>query len=125
MDINQAFPSKFLKAADLGTHTPTVEIQRVDLETMPDGNVKPVITFKGKDKGLVLNRINSATIAGAYGNETDQWTGKHIELRSEKVQGPSGIVDGIRVRAVQTMNPQPVAQEAVDASDDLNDDIPW
>ena len=124
MNINDAFPSKYLKAADLQGKTPVITIERVDLETLNDGAVKPVIGIKGKDKGLVLNRINSATIAASYGDETNDWVGKQLELRSEMVQGPNGIVPGIRLRCVT--NPTPVvAQEAVDDSDDLNDDIPF
>ena len=112
MNIDQAFPSKYLRAADiLGQEVP-VSISHVTAEQMADGQTKPVLFFQGKEKGVVLNRINAATIGGAYGPETTAWAGFPVVLFTQKVQGPNGIVDGIRIR-VPTTPPAAQAQPAV------------
>jgi hypothetical protein len=47
---------------------------------------KPVVSFRETDKTFVLNKTNSNTIAGLYGNETDQWVGKQIVLFPTEVE---------------------------------------
>ena len=49
----------------------------------------------------MLNRINTETLVEAYGDETDGWLGKLIELVVARVQFGAKMVDGIRVRAPQ------------------------
>ena len=122
MDINAAYPSKWLRAVDLAGKTVTVTINGVAMEQFQDGSSKPAMFFLNKDKGLILNKTNATAIADAYGGDTDAWTGKQIELFSMKVQGPSGLVDGIRVRIPQSA--APVGPGATEP-EDLDDDIPF
>lgn len=99
MHIDAAFPSKYLKGADLNGRTVRVTIDRVDIEEVGDGDRKPVMYFQGKDKGLALNRINADTISSAYGPETDDWTGRIVELYFDPnvYYGPKKV-GGLRVR---------------------------
>ena len=122
MDINATYPSKWLRAADIGGRTVKVEIHSVDMEQFQDGTSKPAVYFKNKDKALILNKTNATTIAASYGNDTDAWAGKPLELFSMKVQGPSGLVDGLRVRVPDEPKP---AQPQPDDLGDLDDDIPF
>ena len=69
MRISAAFPSKYLKAADLQGKQVTVVMSHVTMETIGDDE-RPVLYFKGKDKGLVLNKTNANTIADAFGDDT-------------------------------------------------------
>ena len=96
LNINDAFPSKFLKADDLRGKQVTCAIDNVLVEEVGDDN-KPVVYFVGRDKGLACNKTNAMVIAGAYGPETEGWAGKEIVLRSEKVSFQGKIVDSIRV----------------------------
>ena len=50
-----------------------------------DGKQKPVLYFRGKVKGFVLNATNYDAIADAYGDETDDWSGQPVELYPTKV----------------------------------------
>lgn len=132
LTLDDAFPSKWLRASDLGSHRVDVTIESVEMEHFQDGTSKPAMRFVGKDKGMVVNRTNATTIAGAYGQDMLKWIGKPIELFSMKVQGPSGLVDGIRVMVPQATAPAAAAREpekpvgvgAVNP-DDLDDDIPF
>ena len=97
--VSARVPSKYLKGVDLNGRTVRVTIDRVEIEEVGDGDRKPVMYFQGKDKGLALNRINADTISSAYGHETDDWTGKVVELYFDPnvYYGPKKV-GGLRVR---------------------------
>jgi hypothetical protein len=105
--MSEAFPSNWLKAADLQGHTVKVTIANVEMEDVGDGE-KPIVSFLGKDKGLVLNKTNASFIVDAYGDETDGWKGKEIELYPDKTSYKGQVVDCIRVRA---FHPKPADGE--------------
>jgi len=112
MDINSLYKSNYLKASDFPQGR-TLVIARLVIEPVgQDKEEKPVLYFRGEDRGLVLNRTNAAMIAHAHGNDTDRWPGKCVELRCEPVAFQGKVVDAIRVRGV-----------APAAVDDFNDDI--
>jgi len=95
--VNDSFPSRYLKAADLKGRTVEVEIMRVDLEEV--GNEEKLCAyFAGKEKGLVLNKTNATLIADSYGDDTDRWQGKKIILYPDKTQFNGRIVPCLRVR---------------------------
>ena len=102
MDINSAFPGKFIKATDLSGQPKVITIQSVAIEEVGKDGTKPVLRWAGCEQGLVLNKTNSMTIASDLGNETGSWVGKEIELYPTKTQMGADIVDCIRVRAPGT-----------------------
>lgn len=99
MKIGAAFPSKYLKADDLGTSRPIVTIDRITLEDVGgDGEHRPVIRFAGKDKMLVVNKTNANIIAEVLGtDETDEWEGRQIRLYATKTEFQGKRVPCIRV----------------------------
>ena len=144
MNINQTFPSKWIKASDLQGRTFKLTIHDVTLEQFQDGTQKPAVWFVGREKAMILNKTNAETIAAMYGEETDTWKGRELEVFSMKVQGPNGIVDGIRVRIPDAPQPQqletpqaaaqsfqqpqqPTQQPQMNGTTetDLDDDIPF
>lgn len=113
MNINQAFPSNYLKASDLGGKEHTVKVGSVEMHTLGDEE-KPVLMFQGKQKGMVLNKTNATILSDAFGPETDAWAGEEIILYSAKVQFQSRMVDGLRIRIASKGN-----QPAAAAGDDI------
>lgn len=97
MRISEAFPSEFLKAADLQGRTVRATINVVEMKDI-GGDHKPVIYFQGREKGLVLNKTNGSTISYAYGDDTDAWSGAPIELFPQSVPFNGQMVPAIRVR---------------------------
>jgi len=112
--IGQAFPSKFLRAVDLGNRTFQVQIAALRVEDVgQEGKPehKPVLYFsyqgKQAEKGWVLNKTNADTISMDLGDETDHWIGHTVELFSMRVQGPNGMTDGIRCRVIHPADTRP------------------
>ncbi len=99
--ISDAFPSNFLKAADLNTRTVKVTIDKVVFEEIGQNkDQKPVVYFTDVKKGLVLNKTNAKTIGAVHGQEFEGWTGKEIEIFERMVPFQGQDVPAIRVRAV-------------------------
>ena len=67
MRVSAAFPSPYLKASDLQGRRIPVKILRVEMQELGD-ELKPVVYFEGKAKGLVLNKTNANTISAAKGD---------------------------------------------------------
>jgi hypothetical protein len=101
VNVDETFPSKYLKASDLPDHDLVVTIADVVEETMwNEGRkaVKWVIHFERATKGLVANVTNLRMIRRLHGPETDGWRGKRILLGKSWVWSPDGKVEGVRVR---------------------------
>ena len=142
VSINDQFPSRFLKAADLKGQPVQLVIKDFGTEKMPDGNNKACLYFRKTDKILVLNKTNANKIADIYGDETDEWIGKEVTLYPTTTEMQGREVEAIRVRInqmkaklksksmkdelpdepVSERNPPP-PKSAPD--DDLDDEIPF
>lgn len=61
------------------------------------GETKIVLYFRGKQKGLVLNKTNASYLAAAISDETDDWPGHEVVLYAAKVNYQGKMVDGIRI----------------------------
>ncbi len=98
--VSDAFPSNYLKAADLNKRTIKLKIDKVVFEEIgQDKDKKPILLFVDVKKGLVLNKTNATTIGSIHGQELEGWTGKEIELFEQMVPFPGQNVAAIRVRA--------------------------
>jgi len=97
MRISTAFPSEYLKAADLQGQNVRVVIDRVEMRDVGD-DTKPVVFFQNKNKGVVMNKTNANNIAIAYGDDTDDWTGKEVILYEAMVDFQGRSVAAIRIR---------------------------
>jgi hypothetical protein len=97
MNINDAFPSKYLKSDDLQGQRIPVTVMAVTMEDIGDKEFKLVMRFMGKDKGMIVNKTNSMIMAGMWGNETDRWQGQKLELVAIPVMFQGKQVMGLSV----------------------------
>lgn len=126
-NINDAFPSSYLKAADLQGSTPTVTIANVKFEEVgKDRDLRPIVYFAGKEKGVVLNKTNANNISKLYGPETDDWIGKPVMLGTAMVDFNGQSVESIRIYPPKQAK-QSVAKPAPrpTVSEELDDEIPF
>jgi len=132
MDINGAFPSTYLKTADLQGQRVPVQIAHVRVEPVGQGKDQedlPIVYFQGKQKGMVLNKTNANTIAAAYGPETDMWTGQTITLYPTTTDFAGRTVPCLRVDCGAAAPQQAPAEPAFDARQEVGattgDNIPF
>jgi len=106
-----------LKAADLQGKARRVVIESFDVKEFDDDGKKTkkaILRFRGKDKGLVVNKTNGQIIAhNLSSDELNDWIGHEIIMYPTKVDFGGQMVDAIRVK-------ERVPEVADGPDDDLN-----
>lgn len=121
MKSTDAFPSKYISAADLQGKEATVKITHVSTDEI-GGKQKFICYFAGKQKGLVLNKTNWNNIVKITGHEdSDDWTGSSVCLYETMVDFQGESVPAVRVKsAPSSAAPQkPVRQSSADMNDEI------
>jgi arabinogalactan endo-1,4-beta-galactosidase len=108
-NINEAFPSNYIKAADLKGRQVSVKMDRAEYE-MIGQDKKLILYFVGKEKGMVLNKTNASNIAAVYGDDTDEWRDQEIILFEAMVDFQGKTVPAIRVKG--PVKAKPAARQA-------------
>ena len=120
MNINSAFPSKYLKAADADDDL-ILTIKKVTIEKVGQGaqmEDKLVAYFDEVPKGMVLNKTNARMIAKiAKSDDTDDWKGTILRVIATEVEYQGDLVMSLRVR-----EPKRAGSKTTAPSDD---DIPF
>ena len=89
----QAFPSKWLKSADVPPTGVDVTIVKVEQEEVDYGDGPKLatnVTLAEMPKPLGLNATNWDSIESLHGKDSDEWIGKKVRLYSTKTRNPSG-----------------------------------
>jgi hypothetical protein len=115
-NIDDFFPSNYLRAADLDGKERDVTIDKVTSEEFEqDGKkiTKPVVHFRNADlKPLVCNKTNAMLIATALGSKDySTWPSKQIRLHAELVSVKGKVSEAVRVKRT----PAPIAEELNDS----------
>jgi hypothetical protein len=114
MRSSDAYPSKFLKSADVKAKQMIATISYVAKEAVgQDKKEKPVIYLE-TGKPIVCNRTNFEAIEEAFG-DSDDWPGKKIKVYCAPTTYQGKRTDGIRIEPVTAKPP---------LKDDLEDEIP-
>lgn len=137
-NINESFPSNYLKASDLKGHAVVVTLDRVEFEAVGrQREMKAVVYFVGKEKGMVLNKTNANKITEIAGSAmTEEWHGTAVVLYPTETEFAGESVECIRVKPVtkarmQQMTPTPPAPAPKANGADVHgepisaDDIPF
>lgn len=106
VNINNVFESKYLKASDLNGKKIKLTVSDVSTDTFENNGkqeTKLILSFAGKKKGMVLNKTNAMSLAGAWGPETDGWEGKECAVFPAKVPFQGQMVDALRIEPVLAM----------------------
>lgn len=94
MDISQHLRGAFLRAADLDEGDVVTTITGTGSKEFDDG---ARILLETEFGTVVLNKTNLKEIAGAFGSDTDRWTGRSVKLCKEKTNFSGKKVDCIRI----------------------------
>lgn len=137
MKLGDAFPSKWLAAADIPDEGLSVTIDSYDLQDVGQGDRKenkPVLYFRERDvKALVLNKTNAKVIEQIAGSDDlDNWAGTKITLVAREVEFQGDTVWAVRVQlprrqanraAVNAQAPRKTNGPVFDPDVPPNDDI--
>lgn len=123
MKMSEEFPSKYLKAADLQGRDVRATMANVEREKIGD-DFKPVLYFKGKEKGVVLNKTNAGTISDAYGDDTEDWFDQPLILFSVMVDFQGKVAPAIRCRVPTARDNKPAARPDPISSGPIKNDLP-
>lgn len=94
--MSDAFPSKYLTAADVQGKDIEAVIDSVDYAKMRDGAEKPVVEFEGLSKGVVLNKTKAKFLSDLTGSPNfDDWVGAKVLLSAGTVNFAGETVDCI------------------------------
>ena len=124
MDMRKAFPSEYLKVADLDGRELKLTITNVKMADL-NGEMKPVVYFKEKKEGLVLNRTNNKSIQKALGWDSKKWVGCSIILFPTDVPFKGDVVEAIRIKSQRDAVNEPIGVGAEATGEALGDDIPF
>ncbi len=104
MDLNDAFPSKYLKAGDLKGQPVTLTIKNVLMEEVGQAKDRRLVAyFNGTQKGLVLNKTNANRIAKLLkSTDTDAWRGFKVTLKPDFTEFQGDTIECIRVGMTET-----------------------
>ena len=105
-DMSQAFPGKWMKAHDV--QQPVVlTITDIEEGTYSDGQKSWGMGFSETQQRLGLNKTNTQTLIELFGQFSEQWAGKQIEVFATTVEMGGRTVPCVRLRAPsQTQQPQ-------------------
>ncbi len=125
MKTSQMIQSKFLKKEDFPSPE-VLSIKHVALEEVGRGESRWVVYFREKTKGIVLNVTKIKQLEAAYGDDTDNWTGRKVKvLHDPTVMMGAEVVGGIKFVlpsaaqiAAQPAPPPPPPQAATEGFDD-------
>lgn len=104
MKLDQMFPSAYIKASDIGDKKPVVVIESIKMQVLGQGEeqeTKPVLSFVGKEKQMVLNKTNANTIAGMYGTDTKDWINKKVRIVVAEVAYKGKMGPALRISSVK------------------------
>jgi hypothetical protein len=132
----QAFPTRFLKAADLGGKPIVVTIKEAAQEKLKNGNgeeeAKTVLYFQKAKKALILNVTNWTKIADVTGeDDSDNWPGHRIEVYPTTTEMKGKEVACIRIRKpgqgelLAKKKPEPPPEPKPPLADEMDDEIPF
>lgn len=128
MNINNAFPSKYIKSSEVPEEGLTLAIDRVEIEDVDGkGAHKPVVYFRKAKKGLALNVTNAKKITSILGTaDSDEWVGRSITLYQSETEYQGDTVACVRVRAAKNGAPLPAPKPKPEPEPEVTEDeIPF
>jgi hypothetical protein len=124
VNINSAFPSKYLKASDAEDDDLILTIKSWSIEKVGQEE-KLVVYFSEQPKGMVLNKTNAKMIVKiANSEDTEEWKGTKIRIIATEVEFQGDLVMSLRVRDAKRKAERPAEPQKPSAAPD-DSDIPF
>lgn len=99
--FDELYPGRFLKAGLLQGRKVTLQIEKIWLEKLTGDKGpmwKGVVTFKGRDLQLALNKTNGTCLKAMFGGAPNSWVGHRVTLYPDVItSGKFKGADCIRI----------------------------
>ena len=117
--VSEMIVSKFLRKEDFDEDR-VLTIKGVKLEDVGNqGEQRWVVHFREVDKGMVLNITSIRVLEGAFGDDSDDWTGERVMVYVDpNVSFQGRVVGGLRLRAPKKQQAAPPPAAKHDEFDD-------
>lgn len=102
MKMNDMFPSSWLKKEDCPVTATIAAVAQEEIKGDNGKELKAVLRFRGDVKPMILNRGNADLLASTWGDDSDAWVGKKIEVYVD----PNVMFGGKRVGGIRLRLPQ-------------------
>ena len=124
--VSEMIVSKFLKKEDFDEDM-VATIKGVKLEDVGNqGEQRWVLYFRELAKGLVLNVTTIRVLEGAYGDDSDGWVGKRVQIYVDpSVSFQGRMTGGLRLRVSKAKTPAPAPAPVAAHDDEFADEIPF
>ena len=134
-NMAEAVSGDYISKNDVPTTGTNIQIAGVSQEKIgQEQEQKFVLWFLGDElKPLVLNKTNINILRALYGDDSDSWKGKHVNVYNDPTVGYAGqITGGVRLRMPTPGSDAPIyPQTSVPSNaapaapqNDFDDDIP-
>lgn len=126
MNIFSSALFPYLSGEMIGDGEVTLTIKDVVMEKLSNGKTtenKPVVKFKERDKGWVLNKSNAKALAEKLGAETDNWRGSRVVLHAPMIEAFGKQMRSVRAKKVILAAKNGSAGRATAPPREVNDDF--
>lgn len=130
-DATLLHPSKYLKSAEVklaGRPVP-LTIARIEprheAKTDRGTEFKPVLFFRETQKGVFINKTNTARLVECFGKDPRKWIGCRVVFRVEVVDSFGKKVEAIRVDIAATMKTARSGAASAPAAATHSDESTW
>jgi hypothetical protein len=138
--VSEVYSGNYVTAAELdGRGRVPAVVTKAATESVGQEQVeKVVISLASRDgrawpRRLVLNKTNSLILASAYGDDTDAWLDKQVEVWAEATHFQGRMVKGIRLAPAAApaipmpppAKPQPASKPTNGGGTTIDDEIPF
>lgn len=100
--VSSIYKSAYFRGSDIGD---PIKLTIASCEPSEGGQYGPqiVLGFLEDERKLGLNRTNARTLVKAFGDETDRWIGRRVQVGTVNVRNPQtgDVVPGIVVVAAK------------------------
>jgi hypothetical protein len=120
MDMSKYIGSVFLKPGDVKAGP-----IRVTIKDVVEGEYdKPVLVFDDGTR-LSLNRTNTRVLVRAYGNNSENWIGKEIELYLGRLEYDDKLNEAVLVKPISPSIGKKASPQPGEGSGGMDDEIPF
>lgn len=121
MKTSEMIVSKFLKKEDFPQPT-ILTIRGVAIEEVGRGDTRWVLYVNERTKGIILNITKIKQLEQAYGDESDNWSGKKVKVSHDPtVMMGQQVVGGMKFE----FPTRPAVQAPPPPAQDFNDEVPF